>query len=171
MLTSQVSIQVDGLTKLDSQLKMLLNDVQQASTLRAALRAGGKVLVDSMRSRVKRTAGQPHHASGKPRPHVADDLKVRFKRDNGLLTAHIGAGRQTAYIANFLERTGAAPHEIKAKPGRALNVKGRLVESVQHPGMQPSPFIRPAFDSQKDRAIEQFKTVLADRIRREIGKI
>lgn len=39
------------------------------------------------------------------------------------------------WYAHFLEG-GTAPHTIKAKKGKFLNIYGRLVKSVKHPGIK-----------------------------------
>lgn len=42
---------------------------------------------------------------------------------------------------------GTAPHKIVPKNAKALLFKGLLRASVEHPGAQAKPFLRPAYDS------------------------
>jgi hypothetical protein len=75
--------------------------------------------------------------------------------------ATIGPTRALQHIANWLE-FGTGPHIIKAKKGKALLIAGaNLVFEVHHPGAAAEPFIRPAFDTCWERALETFKTELA----------
>jgi len=56
------------------------------------------------------------------------------------LTVTIVAGDDKAWYARLVE-FGTAPHEIRPKrPGGLLNINGRLIESVSHPGAKPTPF-------------------------------
>lgn len=67
-------------------------------------------------------------------------------------SSKIGPEKSVAYIARFLE-LGTAPHEIRARRGRLLRLRGgRLVRSVRHPGARPYPFMTPAFEASKGRA-------------------
>lgn len=68
------------------------------------------------------------------------------------LTVHIVAGDDKAWYARLVE-FGTKPHEIRPKrPGGLLNIYGRLVESVNHPGASPHPFFYPGFRALRRRA-------------------
>lgn len=69
--------------------------------------------------------------------------------------------RSYAHLVEF----GTAPHTVS----KGSKLKGRyqvraLQYGIQHPGAKPHPFIRPAFDTKKEEALQ----VVADRIRRDI---
>lgn len=67
------------------------------------------------------------------------------------LTVHIVAGDDKAWYARLVE-FGTAPHEIRPKrPGGLLNVYGRMIESVSHPGAKPRPFFYPAYRALRRR--------------------
>jgi HK97 gp10 family phage protein len=67
-------------------------------------------------------------------------------------------GRFKGYAGHLVEY-GTAPHIIKAKAaGGQLRLHGGVfVDEVQHPGAVAKPFMRPAFDSKKDEAIDIIK--------------
>lgn len=67
-------------------------------------------------------------------------------------------GRFKGYAGHLVEY-GTAPHLIKAKAaGGLLRLHGGVfAEEVQHPGAVAKPFMRPAFDSKKDEAIDIIK--------------
>lgn len=154
-------IVITGLEDLSRKLD-LINAELQGKALRKAVRRAAMLFRNAARGLVHRSAGTAHHASsGSERPHLADDIKVRIKRGKpGTVTANIGPSGKTSYIANFLE-FGTAPHTIKAKRGKQLYVPGiGFTKRVDHPGSPPHPFMRPAFDTQVNAAIEAFKTSL-----------
>lgn len=163
----EFTITVDGLKELELKLKTLPEKMEKR-LLRQALREGGQLILSAIKAGVRRTSGEAHHTStGKPRPHLVDDLKIRIRTKDGLPVAHIGAGQQTAYIARFLELTGTAPHLIpkEIEPGKAVLIAGgHPVLQVQHPGTSPKPFIRPAFDSQYLNALNRFRDFLRERL-------
>jgi hypothetical protein len=60
------------------------------------------------------------------------------------------ASRVGAYPESVHQEFGVKPHTIRAKSGQFLMVKTadgfRKVKEIKHPGNQPSPFMRPAYD-------------------------
>jgi HK97 gp10 family phage protein len=67
-------------------------------------------------------------------------------------------GRFKGFVGHLIEY-GTAPHLIKAKAeGGLLHLLGnRFATEVQHPGTAARPFMRPAFDTKKDEAIDIIK--------------
>ena len=67
-------------------------------------------------------------------------------------------GRFKGYAGHLVEY-GTAPHIIRAKAaGGQLHLRGNVfAEEVQHPGAAAKPFMRPAFDAEKDEAISIIK--------------
>ena len=72
-------------------------------------------------------------------------------------------GRFKGYAGHLVEY-GTAPHLIRAKAaGGQLHLRGNVfVEEVHHPGAAAHPFMRPAFDSKKDEAIDIIKNECKD---------
>ena len=71
----------------------------------------------------------------------------------------VGPRRGNGYkgwYAHFQEY-GTAPHVIAALPGKFLNVGGRPVKRVNHPGTAAQPFMRPAVDEQLPAVLEEIK--------------
>lgn len=158
-----MTVDVQGLKELEASLKTVQEELQ-VKGIRTALRAGGRVFLESMRSMVRRSPGRD--PSGKTRRHLVDDLRVRTSVPGGVPTAKIGPGRKTRHIANWLE-FGTAPHLIKARRAKALFIPGgHPITEVHHPGAPAKPFIRPAFDTQWRAALDAYKDVLARQIAR-----
>ena len=57
-----------------------------------------------------------------------------------------------AFVAPWLEY-GVGAHQIAAKKGGWMAFGGVFAKSVQHPGIQPRPFMRPALDSRAQAAV------------------
>lgn len=96
-------------------------------------------------------------------------LRVK-KTDQGRTTVTYSLGVHPKFFYLWFLENGAAPHEIKA---RLLKGKAVLADKesgkkfgvkVAHPGVQPRPFIRPAFDEGKDKAAQKFSDVIWKRI-------
>lgn len=171
-MIQQSKIEVTGLSELNRALNEL-EDKLQGQLLRRAIHKGATIFRRAMRATVARSAGQAKHASsGSNRPHVADDIRIKAKRNSatGAVTATVGPSSKTAYIANFLE-FGTSPHTIRAKGDKALYVPGiGFTKQVHHPGAPAKPFMRPAFDTKVQAAIDAIKTSLAKSIETLKGK-
>lgn len=82
---------------------------------------------------------------------LRDSIHASMTEKNGKVSVTIKAGGKMAsgtdiYYAHLIEFSGAAPHVIKGKNGN-LSFGGRSYASVNHPGMQAKPFLRPALDA------------------------
>jgi len=100
-------------------------------------------------------------SSGKPvafNAHVLIDSKLRGKRDRNV--------RTYAHFSEF----GVRPHAIgtgshlEAWKGSRL---GGLQVGAMHPGAEPHPFMRPAFDTKGDEATK----AIVERIIKEVDKV
>ena len=132
-------VHVTGMKELGEFLTTLAPKLQ-ANIMRAALRAGANVVRDAARAAVPVKSGL-----------LRKGLTVSTRSKGGKVTASLKAKGKHAYIAHILE-FGAAAHRIKPKNGGALRVNGRLVEGVNHPGIRPKPFMRPALDAKAQAA-------------------
>lgn len=89
---------------------------------------------------------------------------VRVRADLQTVVIKVGPRRsrpfkgQHAHLLEF----GVGPHTITAEPGKFLNVRGRPVKRVQHPGFAAQPFMRPAVDEQLPAVLEEIKTGLRE---------
>lgn len=98
------------------------------------------------------------------RGEAAIRLGVRLDKKYGT-----GNRKRTPFYYHMLEN-GVRPHTIEArkKPRLAFTVNGRFVRptSVQHTGLKPRPFLRPAWDKMQQVV---YKNV-ADEVRKGIFK-
>ena len=97
-----------------------------------------------------------------PGPHIDKDVAERSKER---VSVDVGPDDDHWYYRFF--ETGAGAHEITGSPlvfeGREdLVVTGR----VDHPGMAAQPFLRPAFDGEKDRATD----AVGDELRKAVER-
>ena len=82
----------------------------------------------------------------------------------GGLGMYIKVNKSVAPQAEAFEH-GAAPHSIDAKNSDYLIFEGTnefdgqtiRTEHVNHPGIQPRPFMKPAFDEYREYANQQFR--------------
>lgn len=132
-------VRVKGLKELNDFLQQLPARIE-ANVLRSALRAGANVVKEEVKRRVPVRTGT-----------LRDGIKVSTRSRRGRVTARVRTTGKHAYIAGWLE-FGAAAHRIKAK-GKGMFFGGRFAKFVDHPGIQPRPFMRPALDSMAQEAV------------------
>lgn len=98
-----------------------------------------------------------------PGPDIA---KETYEKKPERVVVQVGPKKAKWYWQFF--ETGATQHEIKAHKKKALFFEGAsgpvLTGSVEHMGMAARPFLRPAFDRQKDAAVR----LIGERLKAEI---
>lgn len=135
-------VHVKGLAELANFMQTLAPRIQR-NVMRGALGAGMRVVQPAARANVRKISGK-----------LAAGLKIKTSIRGDTVKAVLGATGEHAFAAHIIEWTGAKPHTIKAKNAKALVLRGgRLVESVEHPGIKKRPFMRPALDAEAARAI------------------
>lgn len=114
----------------------------EANIMRSALRAGAKVYLDQVKQNIPVASGI-----------LRDSARITTRKTkDGKISASVKVGNRQAFYAHMVE-FGTRPHIIKAKPGSALNVNGSEVKSVNHPGIAPRPYMRPAADAKFGAAV------------------
>lgn len=74
-------------------------------------------------------------------------------------------GYRAAYYAAFVE-LGTKSHVIRARDGGMLNLGGRLLRRVQHPGVRPRRFMQTALERGRAESIAAIDRYIARRIER-----
>lgn len=131
---------VRGLSQLNAMLQQLPAKVER-NVLRGALRAGAQPVLADAKATVPVDSGL-----------LRDGLKISTTAKGGRVTARVRATGKHAFIAAWMEY-GVAAHQIAAGKGGWLFFGGNYAKAVQHPGIQPRPFMRPALDSQAGPAV------------------
>ena len=100
----------------------------------------------------------------------------------GWLRGKVIAGNNKAWYAHLIEfgtgsfyagkgsKSKRKPYEIKPKSRKSLFFAGLMKETVTHPGIHPSPFMRTAFDSKAAASIKAFADYMTKRIPKELKK-
>lgn len=88
---------------------------------------------------------------------LRDSIRATVSEKDGKVFASVKAGGKMpngaeVYYAHLIEFTGAAPHVIRGKNG-PISFGGKTYDSINHPGMQAKPFLRPALDANEVAAI------------------
>jgi HK97 gp10 family phage protein len=152
----------------------------EKNIMRSALRAGAAVIKDKAKENVPVRLGD-----------LKKSIRVSTGAKNGVVAASVKAGDKKAYYWRFVEY-GTKGHLIKVEENeRAINYRltakrGVLTRvsmttvnrnalrigntfvgpTVNHPGAKPSPYMRPAFDSEADNAI----AAVAEQIKKRLTK-
>jgi HK97 gp10 family phage protein len=165
------TIAVSGLSELDKKLEALPGKIQRRA-LRKALLAGADIIRDEARATVRRKSGKLAAAI-----ESSASLSIASADDREFLNA-AGVSASDAAIAivsvrggparrAHLTEFGAAPHEERPKKKKVLadpatgEIFGRV---VKHPGSKAYPFMRPAFDTHAEDALNAIVEVLRDEV-------
>lgn len=156
-----ILVKIDGLKELQNALEQLPKEIQ-GRPLRSAVSAAAKVVVDDVKTRV------PVGETGNLKTAV---YRYRSRRNSA-------TGRETFFVGI---RQGKAQYKDTAYNRR----KGRVGKSYKTAGeayywrflefgtakMQARPFLRPAFEAQKSRAVEVMKERLGKAIQTQAKKL
>lgn len=170
-------IKITGLKELEEILKTLPANIEK-NVMRGAIRSGLNEM-GSIAKSVLATDG--HVVSG----NLQKSIRVSFKRKSekfGWMRGQLLAGDKKAWYSHIIEfgsgsfyagkgnKSKRAPYEIKPKNRKSLFFAGLMKELVIHPGVKPSPFMRPALDSGGNKAIEAFAAYMRKRLPKELRK-
>jgi HK97 gp10 family phage protein len=147
---------VKGLGDLQALLDTLPAKIEQ-NILRGALRAGSKPIVADAKMNAPKLSGE-----------MAAGIKVSTKAKAGQVTVSIRVKGKHGYLAHWMEY-GTKPHKIAGKDGRPLVINGQMIGSVEHPGVNPRPFMRPALDNQANAALVATGNYIKDRLANKHG--
>ena len=149
---------VKGLAELQKFLDQLPVNVEQ-KIMRAAMRAGAKVILTEARAKVPvgPPSGENATLYGAHAGALRDSLRITTSARKGTVKAKIRAGDnrngQPVFYAHFVE-FGTAAHFIAPKNAKALFWSGHPLENgVHHPGAVAKPFMRPAMHTQSQAAL------------------
>lgn len=163
---------VSGLADLYELLQSLPGKVE-GNVMRGALRAGQKVLLDSVKARVPVLHGD-----------LLASLRISFKgrsQKHGWVRMHLVVGNKVAWYPHLIEYGTASyyagtgqsvgkPYEIRPAGKKSLFFAGITRTQIVHPGIKPQPFMRPGFDAGAAMALVAIKDYIAGRLPRELKK-
>ena len=135
------NVHVKGLDELSKFLDELVPKMQK-NIMRGALRAGAGPIRDQAKDNAPEQTGE-----------LKKGIKISTRSKGSTVSARVAVTGKHAFVAHWLEFTGAAPHWIKPRARKSLFLAGLAREVVHHPGFRPKPFMRPALDAQATSAV------------------
>lgn len=146
MARSAFSFNLVGLKETMDALEQLPTVSMQKGAIRNALKAAGQPIADAARDGVPRKTGKLHDSI-----KVSTSLKSSQKHgrfDRSVVTVYVGSSSPLAHLVEFgtTERTLDAP--------RKVNIGGQVVWISTTGKMSPNPFLRTAWDANKEKAVE-----------------
>ena len=153
-------LEVKGLADLQRALQDLPVKIER-NVMRGAVNAGGQVFRKEARANVPVKSGDLRNSIR---------VSVRVSTKAGRVDGTVKAGDRKAFYAHMVE-FGTQRHVIKARKGGMLNIGGRLVSQVDHPGARAKPFMRPAFDKAGQASIAAFADYIRKRLPTEVAKL
>jgi HK97 gp10 family phage protein len=150
---------IKGLAELQRALDSLPAKIE-ANIMRAAMRAGAKVIAKEAAANVNSVSGAlAASVRFGARPNAKEGKVLGYVRAGGKAKK----GKAAAFYAHMVEY-GTAEHVIKARPPNKMLAIG--VAQVKHPGAKKRPFMRPALDTHAQAALE----VMREHIRKTLAK-
>lgn len=145
---------LQGGRELDQLLQTLPVKIER-NILRGALRAGVVPIMKEVQARAPVDSGQ-----------LKASIRISTRTRKGQVSASVKVGNFVAWYAHLVE-FGTKPHEIKARLGGALGFGGKVTKRVDHPGIQPRPFIRPGADASIPSALIEVPKYIRKRLTKE----
>jgi HK97 gp10 family phage protein len=144
------------------ELAKMLNELPiklERNIMRAALRAGAKVIADEAKQQVSVVSGE-----------LKRSIRTSSNSKKGVVEANAVVGRKKqGWYATFVE-FGTAAHPITAGKN-AKRLRFRLADgkwftgvSVNHTGARAKPFMRPAFDIKGQEAVQTVTNRIRERL-------
>jgi HK97 gp10 family phage protein len=147
------SVNLKGGKEIQEFLNTLAPKLEQ-NIMRGAVRVGAKVILEEAKQNVPVSSGD-----------LRDSGRVTTSSKKGRVTASVKFGNKKVYYTRFIEY-GVAAHTITSKTGK-LSFLGNAYKSVDHPGIQPKAFMRPAFDSKTGAAIAEIGEYIGKRLNKQ----
>ena len=162
-----------GARELDEALKTLSSKIQK-NIMKSALRAGANVFRNEIKANAPVGPANSENARlyGGYAGALRDSVRTSVSVDkSGRISASVKVGGKTkkgadVFYAHFLE-FGTTAHVIKAKENGSLHIGNSFPKSVNHPGIRPHPFVRPAFDGKAPQAIAAVAQQIRNRLTKE----
>lgn len=172
-MSSFSNLDLVGGAELDRLLQTLAPKLEK-NIMRSALVAGARVIMREAKARAP--VGQPSNVNaaqygGYPGA-LRDSVRVTsgFNK-RGYAYASVKAGGRTkkgadVFYAHIVEY-GARRHVIRAKAKKVLEISGKFAGgAVDHPGVRPHPFMRPAVDLKAQEAVSVVQAKVRQRLQK-----
>ena len=165
---------IKGGAQLDQLLQTLPVKLEK-NIMRAALTRGARVIAKEAKANAP--VGRPSNVSAKEYGGypgaLRDSVRVtsRFTKE-GQATASVKAGGRTkkgadVFYAHIVE-FGARRHLIRPRAKKAMQIGTQFIGGeVDHPGVRPRPFMRPAADSKMPEAVAVATAYVRARLQKE----
>lgn len=140
-------MKIDGKARL--QAKIAAMPVKTRDRIRKSLESSARDMADVAKRLAPVKSGALRNSIGYTfGSYSPENANVRGVSSSGGghdLSVTVHAGDATAWYASLVE-FGTVPHVIKPKkPGGLLNVHGRMIAEVHHPGATARPYFFPAY--------------------------
>lgn len=170
-------VEIKGLKELNKLLQKLPVEVE-TKAMRGAMLSGQRVIANAAKENLDA-------AGAFKTGELKKSIRVRFKKKSqvyGWLRYEVVAGNRKAWYSHLLEYGSASyytghgksvgkPYQIKPSNRKALKIGDEFKAGAMHPGVKPIPFMRSAFDSKAQEAIDTTAKFLRKRIPKLIKKV
>lgn len=167
-------IHITGLAELGKFMEQLPIKIEK-NISRSALRSGAKLIEAQAKANVPvgPPSGENKKLYGGYAGALRDSIRVTTRRHGSYINANVVAGGKNkktgadVFYAHLIEFTGALPHLESAQNRKGLSFGGLFFQSVNHPGMQAHPFLRPALDARAQDAMIAVANYIKNRLTKQ----
>lgn len=171
-----VSVKITGLKELERSLQELEKAATRKTVVRNALKKGAAPIASAMAANAQRT----------PDPKIGANIvvgtKIKGEAGKAAFSQAMRQGFDRASAvkamrdARWAAKCSLPPVIMYVGPserfrfthfwefGTKPRINKGMFAGTKHPGTRPTPFIRPAWDSQRDAALQAITTELAEQI-------
>lgn len=169
-----IDLHIKGGAELDRMLQTLAPKLEK-NIMRSALAAGARVIAKEAKANAP--VGRPSNVNVKNYGGYAGALRDSVRVTTGFTKtgqsyASVKAGGKTkkgadVFYAHIVEYAGARRHVIKPR-AKSMQIGGQFVAGqVEHPGVRPRPFMRPAADTKLPEAVAAITMQIRKRLAKE----
>jgi HK97 gp10 family phage protein len=166
-----IDLTTSGLPDLQDNLKAFATEIQQ-KLLTNSLVAGAQEVKGEMQAQAPRSHNiGPRQKSDQ---HIADDIVIKIEKNpiDSAAEVYVGPGKSVSSKARWIE-LGVTAHAIVTRLTKLMRKQGdtgkKILASssqifgthVEHPGLSPRPFMRPALQASARKAITAMRDSLA----------
>ncbi|MFC3059512.1 HK97-gp10 family putative phage morphogenesis protein [Paenirhodobacter populi] len=166
------TVKVEGLRDLEAALMQLEKTVTRKTVVRNALKKAGQPIAEAMQQKAPERA----KGGGRLKRSITVGTKIKGEAGKAAYAAAMRAGFDKAAavrqmrdarraakgtmppVMMFVGPSVKAPYAHLVEFGTAPHKAGGMFKGADHPGTAPQPFIRPAWDGNKDEALRIIST-------------
>lgn len=167
---SKTDFKITGMKDLLANLKNIEKTSTQKAVLRKTIDEASQPMLADAKARASSVVGKSPYSRKGANKRMADSFRLssrltkeakRYNKNMGYedsktaVTRHLGSNHKAAVMTEL----GTKPH-----------ILGGRFKGAKHPGTEPKPMLRPAFDNNKQKVVNNLAEIMGRNIEKAIKK-